>query len=259
MSMPSVGERRPDGAKHGARRQLVSNDLLEHAARLFAEKGFAGTSLKDIADSMGISRPSIYNYVANKEELLAALVHDVIHRTVQILTEVSGRADLHPGERLELIIREMVIHNARNSTRFRMLDRSEPHLPPELGDEHRQARRRVLELLTQAVRDASRAGFLRPLPDRTVALGLLGLVNWVAWWYRPAVDGDPEAIADVLLAMAMSGIRRGDDRVVGQGPLAALALLKEDIAHLERTLAGSLPPDEKGGGDPPGGHGRPES
>lgn len=228
--------------QQGSRHQLVSNDLLEHAARLFADRGFAGTTLKDIADAMGISRPAIYHYVSNKEELLAALVHDVIHHTVDILTGVAGRSDLDPGARLELAIREMVLHNARNATRFRMLDRSETYLPPALAAEHGEARRRVLELLTSAVREASAAGHIRPLPDRTVALGLLGLVNWVAWWYRPATDGKPELIADILVDMALNGIRRTDGQTVGRGPWAALALVKEDLRHLEQTLAASLPP-----------------
>jgi AcrR family transcriptional regulator len=74
-------------ARPSSRRQLVSNELLEHAARLF-------TSLQDIADSMGVSRPTIYTYVRNKDELLAALVHDVLDPTVRLLEEVAARTDL---------------------------------------------------------------------------------------------------------------------------------------------------------------------
>jgi AcrR family transcriptional regulator len=223
-------------ARQHSRRQMVSNELLEHAARLFATQGYANTSFQDIADSIGISRPALYHYVSNKEEILAALVRNVLERVVEILQDVRARHDLDEDARVQEAMRQIVVNNARNTAKFRLLDRSEPDLPAEIAEMHRQARRRVLELLVALIEDAIQAGFYRPLPARTVALGLLGMANWVAWWYRGEADGDPEEVADVLVGLAMAGARRESTRQVESGPLAALALLKEDIAHLEGAL-----------------------
>jgi AcrR family transcriptional regulator len=228
-------------ARPNSRRQLVSNELLEHAARLFTERGFAGTSLQDIADSMGVSRPTIYTYVHNKEELLAALVHDVLDPTVRILEEARERTDVPEVERLVEAVRRMAVHNCRNTTRFRLLDRSEPHLSPELAAQHRDSRRLVLALLVGLIEDAVTAGHVRPLPARTVALSWLGMLNWIAWWYRPDVDASPDEVAGDMVDLAMSGVRRSDARSVDAGPWAAVALLKEDLAHLERTMSAALP------------------
>lgn len=224
-------------ARQHNRRQLVSQELLEHSARLFAAQGYANTSFQDIADAMGISRPALYHYVSNKEEILAALVRDVLERVVEILEQVRSREDLAEDERVEEALRRIIVNNARNTTRFRLLDRSEPDLPAEIAELHRRARRRVLELLTGLIEDATNAGRFRPLDARTVALGMLGMANWVAWWYRAGTDGDAEVVADVLLDVVMVGVRRDDDRQVQPGPWAALALLKEDIAHLESALS----------------------
>ena len=228
-------------ARPSSRRQLVSNELLEHAARLFTERGFAGTSLQDIADSMGVSRPTIYTYVRNKDELLAALVHDVLDPTVRILEEAAARSDLTEEERLAEALRGMAVRNCLNGSRFRLLDRNEPHLPPELADQHRTARRRVLALLVGLIEDAVTAGRIRPLPARTVALSWLGMTNWIAWWYRPGVDVPAEEVAELMVELALAGVRRGDNRSVDAGPWAAVALLKEDLAHLERTLPPPTP------------------
>jgi AcrR family transcriptional regulator len=230
-------------ARQPTRRRLVSNELLEHAARLFAEQGFANTSLQDIADAMGISRPALYHYVSNKEELLAALVRDVLERVVEILEQARDREDLAPERRVEVALHRIVVNNARNTTRFRLLDRSEPDLPAEIAELHRAARRRVLDLLTGLIEDAVSAGAFRPLPARTVALGMLGMANWVAWWYRSAADGDADAVADVLVDVALTGVRRADDRAVAPGPWAALDLLQEDLAHLRSALGRALPAD----------------
>ncbi|SFO42235.1 transcriptional regulator, TetR family [Pseudonocardia ammonioxydans] len=240
-------------ARQHNRRRLVSNELLEHSARLFATQGFANTSFQDIADAMGVSRPALYHYVSNKEEILAALVRDVLERVVEILEQATARDDLAEDERVEEALRQIVVNNARNTRRFRLLDRSEPDLPTEIAEMHRQARRRVLELLTGLISDAIEAGKFRPLPARTVALGMLGMANWVAWWYRAGTDADADSIADVLVDMAMTGVRRGDDRQVRPGPWAALALLQEDIAHLESAMSSALGDTTDGPtGDSPG-------
>ncbi|MGH3517508.1 MAG: TetR/AcrR family transcriptional regulator [Haloechinothrix sp.] len=240
-------------AKASSRRQLVSNELLEHAARLFSERGFAGTSLQDIADAMGVSRPSIYTYVRNKEELLAALVHDVLDPTVRILEEARARTDVPEDERLADAVRAMALQSCANTARFRLLDRSEPHLPPELAEQHRDSRRRVLTLLVGLIEDGVTAGRVRPVSARTVALALLGMVNWIAWWYRPGVDEPAEEIADQMVNLAMVAIRRSEERSVDAGPWGAVALLKEDVAHLERTLAATLPSDDDRSGGAAGG------
>ncbi|MEV6007818.1 TetR/AcrR family transcriptional regulator [Streptomyces sp. NPDC051976] len=223
------------------RRQLVSNELLEHAGRLFAQQGFANTSLQDIADAMKISRPALYRYTDNKEALLAALVHDVLERVVGILEDAQARRDLDEVERIELALRQIVVHTAENATRFRLLDRAEFDLPGDLAAKHRQARHRVLELLTTLVEDAVAAGRCRPLPARSVALGWLGMANWVAWWYRPGVDGPPEAAAKVLVDVALGGVVRPDARPAVTGPWAALELVQDDLERLKQSLAESLP------------------
>lgn len=233
-------------AKPRSRRTLVSNELLDHAARLFSERGFAGTSLQDIADAMGVSRPSIYTYVRNKEELLAELVHDVLDPTVRVLEEAHARTDASAEERLADAVRGMVVHNCRNTRRFRLLDRSEPHLSPELAAQHRDSRRRVLALLVGLVDDAVDEGAVRPLPARTVALSVLGMTNWIAWWYRPEVDGPAEELAVLMVDMALTGLRRTDGRAPGSGPWSAFAQVKEDLALLERTMSAALPRDDDG-------------
>ena len=89
----SSGEPRA-GRSGTARRELVENEIYEHATRLFAERGFAGTSLQDIADAMGMTRPALYYYVKSKDELLAKLVTEVTDGPRGELTELVARDEL---------------------------------------------------------------------------------------------------------------------------------------------------------------------
>src|ERR1039457_5311686 len=83
-----------------SRRALVMSEILEHATRLFAERGYDGTTLQDIADAIGITRPGLYNYIGSKEQLLAELVRDVSENTAHIVRAVRLRTDLSSVEKL---------------------------------------------------------------------------------------------------------------------------------------------------------------
>ena len=120
------------------------SEILEHATRLFAERGYDGTTLQDIADAIGITRPGLYNYISSKEQLLAALVRDVSENTAHIVRAVRLRADLSSVEKLRTVVRGLVLQRAGAPERFRVLDRTEAALPEEVASLHLKARREVL-------------------------------------------------------------------------------------------------------------------
>ncbi|MEU0791083.1 TetR/AcrR family transcriptional regulator [Amycolatopsis sp. NPDC005961] len=219
-----------------ARRELVENELYEHATRLFAERGFAGTSLQDIADALGITRPALYYYVKSKEELLAKLVTEVTNGPLEELTELVAR-DLDPVAKLRGIVEIIVGRRVRQPERFRLLIRSEAELPAALTEAYDEGRRAVLKTIAGVVEDGVRVGRFRPVDARVAALGVLGMCNWVAWWYHPGGRDTAEVVVEQLADMAVGALQRADQHVLdGEGPAAALKMLRQDLDHLERIL-----------------------
>lgn len=220
----------------GARRELMATELLDQAAALFAERGYSGTTLQDIAEAMGLSRPALYRYVSNKEELLAELVAGVSKDAARALAAIRERDDLDEIGRLEAAVRDMALRTAHNPLRFRVLVLSEADLPASVAPAHRRAKRAVLDHLVAMVDDAMRAGALRAVDEHVAVFFLLGAVNWVAWWYEPGGRLSPEQLADAMVALALDGLRR-PGREGGQGGVTAvLADLREDVALLGRLL-----------------------
>src|SRR3569833_1018914 len=225
------------GAASTARRELVENELYEHATRLFAERGFAGTSLQDIADALGSTRPALYYYVKSKEELLAKLVTEVTDGPLGELTALAGRSDLDPVAALRGVVDVLVRRRASQPERFRLLIRSEAELPEGLSAAYDKSRRAVLKTIAGVVEKGVRAGRFRPVAARVAALGLLGMCNWVAWWFQPGGRDSAEAVTEQLADMAVGALERPDRRVANSdGPAAALKLLRQDLDHLERVL-----------------------
>jgi len=223
--------------RHG----LVENEIYEHAIRLFAERGFAGTSLQDIADAMGITRPALYYYVRSKNELLARLAADVAGGSATQIAELATRPDLDALGKLREIARLSVVRMATQAERFLLLIRSEADLPPELSAAYDASRRAVLKAVTGVIEDGIRAGQFRPVDARVAALAVIGMSNWVACWFRPDRD-NADAVADQLADMAVAAVQRADCRTAdGEGPAAALKMLRQDLGHLERILDLSVP------------------
>jgi AcrR family transcriptional regulator len=212
-----------------ARRELVENEMYEHATRLFAERGFAGTSLQDIADALGITRPALYYYVAK-------LVTEVTDGPLGELTALVAQPGLDAVDKLRGIVSIIVVRRATQPARFRLLIRSEAELPAELGAAYDESRRAVLKTVAGVIEEGVRAGRFRPVDSRVAALGVLGMCNWVAWWFHPDGRDGVESVAAQLSDMALGALQRGDDRTLDGSPAAALAVLRQDIDHLERIL-----------------------
>jgi AcrR family transcriptional regulator len=233
-SPPAGNGGKPPGAAT-ARHGLVEQEIYEYAIRLFADRGFAGTSLQDIADTLGITRPALYYYVKSKDELLARLAADVAGGPAAQITELAARPDLDAAGKLREIARLNVVRVASQPERFRLLIRSEADLPPELSAAYDASRRAVLKAVTGVIEDGIRAGQFRPVDARVAALAVIGMGNWVAFWFQP--DRDSAAVAGQLADMAIAAVQRADqDTAGGDGPAVALKMLRQDLDHLERIL-----------------------
>lgn len=216
-----------------ARRELVETEIHEHAARLFAERGFAGTSLQDIADAVGITRQALYYYVKSKDEILGKLVADLTSSVVTRTREIRADPGLSHAERLRRIAYLTVTDRARDRTRFQLLDRSASALPEELAAAFLEGRRKALAEVRGVIEDGIAAGEFRALDARVAALSVLGMCNWVAWWYEPAPDHPVEPIANQMADSAVTMLRA---EVTAADPRAALAAARASLDLLERHL-----------------------
>ncbi|WP_427891762.1 TetR/AcrR family transcriptional regulator [Kribbella sp. GL6] len=184
-------------------RQLVTSELLDKATALFAEKGYESTTLLDIANALGISRPGLYNYVRSKEELLTMLVEQVSRGMADVLEQLTARTDLTPTEKLRDVVALLVRQRTEHPDQFRILDRSETVLPEPVGSEHREAKRKILREIMAVIEAGIDRGEFRPVDVRTTALSLLGMCNWVAWWFSRGSDVEATVATVTDLAQTM--------------------------------------------------------
>lgn len=227
----------PSASRPGVRRELVENEMYAQASRLFAERGFAGTSLQDIAEAMGMTRPALYYYVKSKDELLAKLVTEITEGNAAEIRSVVESSDIDAVTKLRKIARLLAFLRATQPARFLLLERSEAELPSGLADVHESAKRSVLHDLMRVIEEGVAKGQFRPVDPRVAALAVIGMCNWVAWWHHPGTGRNEADIAEQLADLAVAMVVQASERTpTVSGPRAALALLRQDLQYLDRTL-----------------------
>ena len=205
----------PPGADHPAtaapsarpRRGRPGYDLasvLAVAVEVFNERGYDGTSMRDLAERLGIAKSAIYHHVTGKEELLRL----ALDRALAGLATVTQRARALPApaiERLEYLVRGSVEVLEAESPYVTLLLRVRGNTDVERAalDQRRAFDRFVAELVAEAVRD----GDIRPDADAMITARLLfGLVNSIVEWYRPDRRAGAASLADPVCALAFDGL-----------------------------------------------------
>jgi AcrR family transcriptional regulator len=220
-----------------SKKEALRSTVLEVAAKLFAQRGYGGTNLQDIADTLGISRPSLYYYFKSKEDILASLVDEVTVFSGHQATELASKVDFNPSETL----RQMVFSHAKwlleHSVEFRVVDRVESDLPAATRRTHDKAKRALLDHFIRTIDRGIELGHFRPVDATVSAFSIIGMCSWTAWWFVPEGRVPLEEIARSMADFAVAGLRQGDGALPHQfGTEEALRRVKDDLAHLERLI-----------------------
>ncbi|MTD53199.1 TetR/AcrR family transcriptional regulator [Amycolatopsis pithecellobii] len=218
--------------RHG----LVEQEIFDHATRLFAERGFSGTTLQHIADAVGLTRPGIYHYVKSKDDLLSRLLAEYTEDSATQINAIAARTDLDSPSRLREIVTLLARRQGEHAARFRLIIRSESDLPNTLATRYEQSRHAVLRSLATVIDRGITEGAFRTVDARVAALGILGTVNWVAWWFDPDHNDNLDAISHQLADTAVAGLLDVSGRQPVDGPHAAIAAIRAQVDRLERTL-----------------------
>jgi len=184
-------------------------DIYETAARLFYEKGYARTSLQDLATAVGLQKGSLYHYIDSKEDLLFGIT-EYAHTFFLALVEGIDRDELTPRARLERTLQRHAEFAAEHFHVTAAFYNDRGSLSPERQQRVVETRDRYEARLRQLIRDGQSAGeFADDLDPRLAVFGVLGMINWINQWYRPDGALSPAEIAAVLATMAVRSLLPG--------------------------------------------------
>jgi AcrR family transcriptional regulator len=178
--------------------------LLRAAVKLFNERGFHATSLDDVAASVGVTKPVIYHYLGNKDQVLFACVRLGIAE-LNVAAEEAGTLPGTGFVRLEAFLRRYAetIMSEFGRCVIRTADEA---LAPGNRVEFRALKRQVDRCLRDMIAQAAGDGSITVPDVKLTAMAIAGALNWSARWYQADGRLSPPEMAEALVRTVLAGI-----------------------------------------------------
>jgi AcrR family transcriptional regulator len=184
--------------------------VLKTAAQLFLEKSYARTSLNDVADRLNITKPALYHYFRNKEEILIECYRLGTNLIEETLNEIAS----HCGTGLEKVeafiysyANVMTVNFGRCVMRLDEGDLSSAAVT-EVRNYKRKIDRRLRSFLEEGMADRS----IMPCDPKIAAFAIAGALNWICEWYEPEGALSAEEIASQFVRTLTQGLARNKRR-----------------------------------------------
>lgn len=181
--------------------------IADVAAKLFKQKGFVATSMRDLAAELGIEAASIYHHFKSKEELLEKICFDMADKFITNAKEVND-IYFNAEEKLRMAIKlhvETITENQNQSAVFlsEWRNLSEPKLTL-----FKQLRQQYENQFTIILADGEKEDIFDDVDKKFAVLSILSTINFINEWYKPEGKMNASEIAEKLSNFIMGGLRK---------------------------------------------------
>lgn len=181
--------------------------IEETATALFKRRGFAATSMRDLANELGIEAASIYSHIKSKEEILQRICFRMAQEFFEIIDKTE--ADKNSAtQRLQRAVYWHVQVITKNTEASAVFLNEWRHLSEPFHTDFLAMRDRYEAYFTDIIRDGVRNGEFTVPDEKFAVLTILSSLNWLHTWYKPEGKMNPEEIATNLAIMLLNGLRQ---------------------------------------------------
>ncbi|WP_246220838.1 TetR/AcrR family transcriptional regulator [Phytoactinopolyspora mesophila] len=185
----------------GERRQQIART----AAELFEQRGYYRSGVDDIAEAVGVAKPTLYHYLGSKADIVAIIHEDVVGRLAARLEHDTARkADPRVALR-EFAAGTLEVLETKTGF-LRVAYENQLELPKTVRGEAQRKRDRIEELVQVQIEEGIRRGIFRETNSRLAALFFLGMINWSYHWYRPGEEFSPGEVCEHVMSIFLDGV-----------------------------------------------------
>jgi TetR/AcrR family transcriptional regulator, cholesterol catabolism regulator len=194
MGQRSAAPGSRNGTANG-RRPAVETEraFITAATGLFAERGYNGTSISDLANQLGLTTASLYYHVSGKQELLLKVLTTGLAPFLEQLERIHAE-EQNPRRKLRLAVENHLSFVLHNPQAVAVFLRERRFLESPYKEQYREQVDRYDVLFTEIIDDGMADSALPPSDPVLIRLAILGMINWVVEWYRPGGRLDADQI-----------------------------------------------------------------
>lgn len=190
------------------RKKASKKDLITRkASAMFREKGFPATSMRDLADEVGLEAASLYNHIKSKSEILQEIIYQTANDCNVHLESLEGNNI--PGIRkIESLIRfhvQMMLHRFDD---YCVMINEWIHLPEPYLTNFTTQRRRYVQKMESIIEQGIRNKEMKPVMPYVAMLTILTSVRGLEFWHRSGKKISPQEIEDNMVIFLINGLKK---------------------------------------------------
>ena len=186
-------------------RERKREAVILTAARAFRQRGYHNTSLDDIASELNVTKPTVYHYVENKEQLLFECFHSGLNQIMQGFAEIRDSQG-SARERLEYVIGRYA-EAITSDFGWCMVQAENQDLSPTMSSKVKALKSEIDQGIRRLIREGQLDGSIRKCDPKITAFALAGALNWIAYWYRSSEALSAAEIAKRFIDLFDLGLR----------------------------------------------------
>jgi TetR/AcrR family transcriptional regulator, cholesterol catabolism regulator len=181
--------------------------ILQKAAEMFREKGYAATSMRDLADTVGIEAASLYNHIKSKAEMLQEIIFRIAN-DAYVQLEAMEDDGLSSLERIEAIIRFHIKMNIERFEEYHVMVTEWIHLEEPYLTNFTAQRRNYVQRMETIIQKGIDEKEMRPILPYVAVLNILSSIRGIEFWHRSRKTYTAEQIEDNMVAHLINGLKK---------------------------------------------------
>jgi AcrR family transcriptional regulator len=202
---PSAKSPSEKSAPSESLREAKRLSILSAAAKIFNERGYHNTAMADVAEAIGVSKPFLYYYLKDKEDILYECARIATEQMHAMLLDVR-KAEVTGWQRIEMAFRGYAEIMTTDFGVCLIRNSAPGSLPSKSREKLWAGRRRLNKEIEVFIAQGIADGSIRTSDPKTLSFALFGAFNWMAIWYRANGRLSPGTIADNFLDIVARGV-----------------------------------------------------
>ncbi|MEJ7766259.1 MAG: TetR/AcrR family transcriptional regulator [Chitinophagaceae bacterium] len=188
--------------KNGTKKETI----IDAAARLFHQKGFSATSMRDLAEQVGVEAASLYNHIQSKSEILQEICFSVANLFTANIEDVDN-SEMNAIQKVEALLRFHIRQMVHHFENVYVSDREWKHLTDPYLSNYQNQRRIYRKRFAAIIRQGIESQEIKNMDAPTAVLIMLHAISGIESWHRSKKKISPELLEDNMLLILVEGVK----------------------------------------------------
>jgi AcrR family transcriptional regulator len=181
--------------------------IIETAARLFRERGFSATSMRDLAEQVGVEAASLYNHINSKAEILQEICFKVANKFMSHIDKVDA-SDMSAIKKIEAVLRFHIQQMVNHYEEVYVSDREWKHLTDPYLSNMQSQRRLYRQRIASIIEEGIKKGEIKKIDAPTAVLIILHAVSGIESWHRSKQKIDGDMLEENMVMILVEGLKK---------------------------------------------------